>query len=80
MIYGVDALQIFIIIIIIIIAVFQANDRGDYFPLWGTCQGFQVMVCDVANANVLNHTDSYNMAIPLELMPGQFCATANVND
>ena len=20
----------------------EANDKGDYFPVWGTCMGFQV--------------------------------------
>jgi len=21
----------------------EANDKGDYFPIWGTCQGFQLL-------------------------------------
>ncbi|KAK7113495.1 gamma-glutamyl hydrolase-like [Littorina saxatilis] len=45
----------------------QAIDNGDYFPLWGTCLGFQFLACATANTNFLNHTDSYNMTLPLQL-------------
>ncbi len=43
---------------------------GDYFPLWGTCQGFQLLsVLAAQDQSVLlrNYYDSYNYSIPLVL-------------
>jgi gamma-glutamyl hydrolase len=47
-----------------------ANDAGDYFPLWGTCMGFQwLMIAQSRNSNILDphngQMDSYNLSIPL---------------
>jgi len=45
-----------------------ANARGDVFPLWGTCMGFQLMCILAANdPSVLasNAFDSYNLPIPI---------------
>jgi len=50
-----------------------ANARGDFFPLWGTCMGFQLMCILGANdTSVLasNAFDSYNLPIPL--VPTEF--------
>lgn len=53
--------------------VLNANDHGDYFPLWGTCQGFQLL-------NILTSDDwgildryafnSENLSLPLDLYEG----------
>jgi gamma-glutamyl hydrolase len=47
----------------------QSNDRGDYFPLWGTCQGFQmfhIFAADVPDESlVLSNFDSYYVSYPL---------------
>lgn len=48
----------------------QANDAGDYFPIWGTCQGFQQLSVLTANKNLLTLTDTKAVALPLTLAPG----------
>lgn len=46
----------------------EANDRGDYFPLWGTCLGFQLLsVIQADNDSILSHVDAENYPIPLTL-------------
>ncbi len=42
------------------------NSQGDYFPLWGTCMGFQTLVrCQSDNPNILTGFDSENITLPL---------------
>jgi len=51
----------------------MANDKGDYFPLWGTCQGFQLLSVLAAQSQAVllhNHYDSTNYSIPLNLTEG----------
>uniref|UniRef100_A0A667YCC9 folate gamma-glutamyl hydrolase n=1 Tax=Myripristis murdjan TaxID=586833 RepID=A0A667YCC9_9TELE len=48
----------------------RANDAGDYFPIWGTCQGFQQLSVLTANKNLLTLTDTKAVALPLTLTPG----------
>jgi len=46
-----------------------ANDVQDYFPLWGTCMGFQMLtILTSQNISVLslNAFDSQNLSIPLD--------------
>ncbi len=50
--------------------VIAANDAGDFFPLWGTCMGFQwLLIAQSRNSNILDpksgQMDSYNYSIPL---------------
>jgi len=48
----------------------EANAKGDYFPIWGTCQGFQVLsILAAQNASVLevNQFDSDNISLALNL-------------
>ncbi|KAA8593593.1 hypothetical protein FQN60_009709 [Etheostoma spectabile] len=47
----------------------RANDAGDYFPIWGTCQGFQQLSVLTANKNLLTLTDTKAVALPLTLTP-----------
>uniref|UniRef100_A0A8C6WFY5 folate gamma-glutamyl hydrolase n=1 Tax=Neogobius melanostomus TaxID=47308 RepID=A0A8C6WFY5_9GOBI len=47
----------------------QANDAGDYFPLWGTCQGLQQLTVLTANKNLLTNTDTASVALPLTFTP-----------
>jgi len=51
--------------------VVAANDAGDYFPMWGTCMGFQwLLIAATGDSSVLDpksgQMDSYNYSIPLE--------------
>ncbi|XP_051932320.1 zgc:171566 [Hippocampus zosterae] len=43
----------------------KANNAGDYFPIWGTCQGFQQLTFLTADRNLLTVTDTRNIALPL---------------
>ncbi|KAI2661348.1 Gamma-glutamyl hydrolase [Labeo rohita] len=43
----------------------KANDEGDYFPIWGTCLGFQLLTVLVAGENLLSKTTAENVAYPL---------------
>ncbi|XP_046552520.1 gamma-glutamyl hydrolase A-like isoform X2 [Haliotis rubra] len=47
----------------------KANDAGDHFPLWGTCQGFQLLTNLTARHNLLQPTDAENISLPLDLTP-----------
>ncbi|XP_028303924.1 gamma-glutamyl hydrolase [Gouania willdenowi] len=47
----------------------KANDAGDYFPIWGTCQGFQQLAFFADNGNVLTQTDTIAKALPLTFTP-----------
>ncbi|KAF6730146.1 Gamma-glutamyl hydrolase [Oryzias melastigma] len=45
----------------------EANDAGDYFPMWGTCLGMQLLTVLVAGENLLSRTTAENVALPLNL-------------
>jgi len=51
--------------------VLEANDKGDYFPIWGTCMGFQALSIITANDDTVLQTyafDSYNLPLPLKFI------------
>ncbi|XP_074493529.1 gamma-glutamyl hydrolase [Sebastes fasciatus] len=45
----------------------KANDEGDFFPIWGTCMGMQLLTVLVAGENLLVETTAQNVALPLNL-------------
>lgn len=45
----------------------MANDKGDFFPIWGTCMGMQLLTVLVAGENLLANTTAENIALPLNL-------------
>ncbi|XP_067879122.1 gamma-glutamyl hydrolase [Heterodontus francisci] len=45
----------------------KAFDAGDYFPIWGTCLGLQLLTVVTAGKNLLTNTDTENIALPLNL-------------
>lgn len=48
------------------------NKKGDYFPLWGTCQGFELLAYLGANkTNPLTTCKSANVNLKLEFLPGR---------
>ncbi|XP_013870805.1 gamma-glutamyl hydrolase [Austrofundulus limnaeus] len=47
----------------------RANNAGDYFPVWGTCQGFQQLSVLTARKNLLTQTRTKAVALPLTLTP-----------
>ncbi|XP_037535863.1 zgc:171566 [Nematolebias whitei] len=47
----------------------RANDVGDYFPIWGTCQGLQLFSVVTARKNLLTLTRTKAVALPLTFTP-----------
>ncbi|XP_063787672.1 gamma-glutamyl hydrolase-like isoform X2 [Pseudophryne corroboree] len=45
----------------------QANSDGVYFPVWGTCMGFQVLTALTSGENLLSCTSAENITLPLTL-------------
>ncbi|EAL64169.1 peptidase C26 family protein [Dictyostelium discoideum AX4] len=46
--------------------VVEFNNNGDYFPLWGTCMGFQELaLLSADNFNLLSSYNSENYTVPL---------------
>ncbi|TRY74220.1 hypothetical protein DNTS_033174 [Danionella cerebrum] len=43
----------------------KANDDGDFFPIWGTCLGFQLLTVLVSGQNLLCKTPAENVTFPL---------------
>ncbi|KAK3580712.1 hypothetical protein CHS0354_005716 [Potamilus streckersoni] len=43
----------------------QAHDKGDYFPVWGTCLGFQLLTAITTGQDLLTKFDSTNVNWPL---------------
>ncbi|XP_013400427.1 gamma-glutamyl hydrolase-like [Lingula anatina] len=43
----------------------EAYDRGDYFPLWGTCLGFELLTALATGKNVLKDCSDMDISIPL---------------
>ena len=48
-----------------------ANESGDYYPIWGTCLGFEELsVLETGNGNVISlDVEATNVALPLDLTP-----------
>jgi gamma-glutamyl hydrolase len=50
----------------------EKNDAGVYFPVWGTCLGFELLAVLSANrTDVRNRCDIFNIAMPLTFKPGK---------
>ncbi|XP_030636132.1 gamma-glutamyl hydrolase isoform X2 [Chanos chanos] len=43
----------------------EANTQGDYFPVWGTCLGFELLTYLTSGENLLSHTNTSGVALPL---------------
>ncbi|KAM4705696.1 gamma-glutamyl hydrolase [Rhinophrynus dorsalis] len=43
----------------------KANDRGDYFPIWGTCLGFEELTYLTSGELLLTLTKTENISLPL---------------
>ena len=49
----------------------KANDRGDLFPIWGTCNGFELLtVLSSGDQSRLTNCDSQDEAVPLIFYDG----------
>lgn len=43
----------------------DANEEGDYFPIWGTCLGFEALLIMCGGLSVLGDADATNLPLPL---------------
>jgi gamma-glutamyl hydrolase len=49
------------------------NSLGTYFPIWGTCRGFELLAyLATGSKDILTDCEAENVALPLELKPGKF--------
>ncbi len=50
----------------------RANDNGDYYPVWGTCLGFEELsILETGDAEVISlNVVATNLPLPLQLTPG----------
>jgi gamma-glutamyl-gamma-aminobutyrate hydrolase PuuD len=47
------------------------NIQGTYFPIWGTCRGFELLAyLATGSKDILTDCAAENVALPLELKPG----------
>ena len=47
----------------------EANDAGDIFPIWGTCNGFELLtVLSSKDHSRLTYCDSEDQAVPLNFL------------
>uniref|UniRef100_A0AAX7TL47 folate gamma-glutamyl hydrolase n=1 Tax=Astatotilapia calliptera TaxID=8154 RepID=A0AAX7TL47_ASTCA len=50
----------------------EANKRGDYFPVWGTCLGFEQLMYLTSKNTILAYTNTSGAALPLNFTNGMF--------
>ncbi|XP_076617072.1 gamma-glutamyl hydrolase-like [Chaetodon auriga] len=43
----------------------EANSRGDYFPVWGTCLGFEQLAYLTSGKSILSRTNTSGVSLPL---------------
>ncbi|XP_037312335.2 gamma-glutamyl hydrolase-like [Pungitius pungitius] len=48
----------------------EANKRGDYFPVWGTCLGYEQLAVLTSGEDLLSRTNTSGVPLPLNLMEG----------
>ncbi|XP_056318171.1 gamma-glutamyl hydrolase [Danio aesculapii] len=44
----------------------EASLNGDYFPVWGTCLGFELLTLLTSGELLLSHTNTSGIALPLD--------------
>lgn len=49
---------------------FQANKKGDYFPIWGTCLGFEQLAYLTSGKPILSRTNTTAVALHLDFTKG----------
>ncbi|KAL7984277.1 hypothetical protein Chor_002847 [Crotalus horridus] len=49
----------------------EANDREDYFPIWGTCLGHQLLTYLTSGENLLIRTNTNGFTMALNFTQGE---------
>ncbi|XP_063062662.1 gamma-glutamyl hydrolase-like isoform X2 [Engraulis encrasicolus] len=44
----------------------EAASQGDYFPVWGTCLGFEQLLLLTCGEDLLSHTNTTGVSLPLK--------------
>ena len=50
----------------------KANAAGDFFPIWGTCLGFQALSSITAGERVVSRSDAIDLTLPLNFTNDAF--------
>lgn len=50
----------------------KSFDDGDYFPVWGTCLGFEELTYLVSGECLLTLTDTVSIKLPLNFTEGKY--------
>lgn len=50
----------------------QMNDKGNYFPLWGTCLGFELLTCAAVKKQWMKICDADDWVTNVGLVEGKF--------
>lgn len=49
----------------------KSYDDGDYFPVWGTCLGFEELAFLVSGESLLTLTNTVSVPLPLNFTEGK---------
>lgn len=49
----------------------QANRKGDYFPIWGTCLGLEQLFLLTNGVSLLTRTNTTDVSLPLKFTKGK---------
>lgn len=59
----------------------EANDRGDYYPIWGTCLGFELLSVLTADDNHLTDCSANDMLLKMDFVArGRLFERSNYSD
>lgn len=59
------------VLFILLLFILKANDKGDYFPIWGTCLGHEELTYLTSNKVLLVNTKTTGLALPLNFTSGE---------
>lgn len=51
--------------------ILKANDKGDYFPVWGTCLGHELLTYLTSGEILLVNTKTNGFSLPLNFTSGE---------
>ena len=59
----------------------EANENGDYFPIWGTCLGFELMMIAISNnKDILGRFNSSNHVLKVEYVSNETRIFSNLDE
>lgn len=70
------SLQYFFLLLLLFIL--KANDKGDYFPIWGTCLGHEELTYLTSGEVLLVNTKTDGFALPLNFTSGEKSVSSHV--